>query len=84
MSFIEKLKMIERLDQLIRMQATGSPTKLAERLGVARSTVYEVIDCMRSIGAPIQYDKKKQSFYYSSNEKLFIGYFDQKKDLKKQ
>ena len=47
MTFIEKIRLIERLDGLIRWKATGKPEDLASKLGVARSTVYELIECIR-------------------------------------
>lgn len=74
MTFIEKLNVIERLDQLIRMKATGSPDELAQRLEVTRSTVYEIIACMKSLGADISYCKNRKSFYYETEKELAIGF----------
>ena len=79
MTFLQKIKIIERLDQLIRMKATGSPDKLAEKLGLSRSTVYEIIDCMRSMDAEIEYCKVRQTYYYIREKTLAIGFVDPKK-----
>jgi hypothetical protein len=39
----EQINLIEQLDQLIRMQATGSPKKLSERLGISGAKPFQVI-----------------------------------------
>lgn len=79
MKFIEKLKVIERVDQLIRLKATGTPNELASRLGLSRSTVYEIIDCMKQMGADINYCKTKKCFYYDQRKVLAIGFIEESK-----
>jgi biotin operon repressor len=79
MRFLEKLKAIERLDQLIKLKATGSADDLATRLSVTRSTVYELIECMRNMGADINYCKQRKSFYYESEKFLAIGFVEKDK-----
>lgn len=56
MSFFEKLSLIERVDQLIRLKATGTADDLAKKLGISRRYVYLIIDMMKSMDAPIIYD----------------------------
>lgn len=79
MTFLEKVQLIERVDQLIRMKATGSADALSDRIGVSRSTVYELIDCMRAMGAEIEYCRQRQSFYYLEDKILAIGFVDKRK-----
>jgi len=79
MKFLEKLQVIERVDQLIRMKATGSPDALAEKLNVSRRCVYDIIDVMKRMDAPILYDSTRKSFYYSHNCDLMIGFVDSNK-----
>jgi len=79
MTFLEKVQLIERVDQLIRMKATGSAEDLSDRIGVSRSTVYELIDCMRAMGAEIEYCRHRQSFYYLEEKILAIGFVNKKK-----
>ena len=64
MTFIEKLKMIERIDQLIRMKATGNAKDLAGRLGVSRRTVFDVLEIMKNLNAPILFNNVIQSYVY--------------------
>ena len=74
MTFLEKLQLIERVDQLIRMKATGSANDLARKLGVSRSTVFEILDTMRIMGAEIEFCKYKKTYFYSKDKVLAIGF----------
>ncbi|MDI9364264.1 MAG: DNA-binding protein [Flavobacterium sp.] len=60
--FFERLK---RIDSLIQKKATGNPVDLARRLEISESTLYEFLALMRSFGAPIKYDKEKNTYYYT-------------------
>jgi ACT domain-containing protein len=69
---VEKL---QRIDQLIRMKATGSPQELAKRLGLAPSTIYQYLDIMKNVlNAPIKYCVHKRSYIYEEDVRLFIGF----------
>ena len=79
MTFLEKLRTVERVDQLIRLKATGTPDELARKLGLTRSTVYEIIECMKSMDAEIKYCKTRKSFYYETDKVLAIGFVEKSK-----
>ena len=56
---------LEYLNDLIRKKATGSPRTLAIKMNISVRTVYEYIDILRSLGAPISYSKNRETYYYS-------------------
>lgn len=74
MRFIEKLQVIERVDGLIRRKATGTADELSTKLGVSRRTVYEIINVMKKMDAPIDYCPNRKSFYYRYECDLSIGF----------
>lgn len=74
MTFLDKINVIERVDQLIRMKSTGTAEELAVKLGVCRSTVFEILACMRIMGAEIGYNEHKKTYYYTIEKKLSIGF----------
>ncbi len=76
MTFLEKLQVIERLDQLIRLRATGSPKELALRLNISRSTLYNIINCMNCMNAEICYNKREKHFFYKKEKVFSIGFLD--------
>lgn len=70
------LDRFSRIDQLISTKATGTPQKLAEKLEISESTLYEYFSVMRELGAPIKYDKFKNTYYYEINGRFKIKFFE--------
>lgn len=64
MTFFDHINRIKRLHALIRHKATGTPKDLADRMDVSRSTLFRHLDDLRSLGAPIAYEKDRQTYYY--------------------
>jgi predicted DNA-binding transcriptional regulator YafY len=56
---------LNAIDHLIRIRGTGSPRELAGRIGLSERSLYEFIDLMKTMGAPIRYCKYRQSYYYA-------------------
>jgi predicted DNA-binding transcriptional regulator YafY len=73
MKFIEEIELLKRLDQLIRLKATGTPTQLASRLNVSERTIFNQIDTLRILGAPIKFCKKEKCYYYVYDVKLLFA-----------
>lgn len=65
MKVFEYLDRINRMHRIVIRQRTGTPSEFAFQLGVSRTTLYEMIDELRSRGAPILYSKSQKTFYYS-------------------
>ncbi|MEL6867479.1 MAG: HTH domain-containing protein [Bacteroidota bacterium] len=64
MKFLKQIKRLERVDQLIRLKATGTPRQLAIRLEVSERTIYDIITAMKDLGAPIYYSHQRRSYCY--------------------
>ena len=67
MKFLEQMQLLERIDQLIKLKATGTPTELAARLGVSERTVYNILETLRDLGVAINYNKQRKTYYYEGN-----------------
>lgn len=65
MKLFEYLDRISRMHKMVENGCTGTPHEFAGRLGVSRTSLYEMIDELRSRGAPIIYSKSARTFYYS-------------------
>lgn len=70
MNLFDDLFMLQRIDQLIRMQATGTPVQLASRLQVSERKLYRLLEQLKDQGFPIAYDKQKDSYYYEIAVKI--------------
>jgi predicted DNA-binding transcriptional regulator YafY len=65
MKVFEYLDRISLVHKLVSERSTGTPAEFARRLGIGRTCLYELIDELRSRGAPIVYSKSAKTFYYS-------------------
>jgi predicted DNA-binding transcriptional regulator YafY len=65
MKVFEYLDRISLMHKLVSRQKTGTPEEFAHRLGVSRTSLYELIDELRSRGAPISYSKSAKTFFYN-------------------
>ena len=74
MTFLEKIELLERLDGLIKRKATGTPTQLAKRVNLSKRTLHDVLGVMESMGAPIQYDLSRRTYFYKYNVNFTIGF----------
>lgn len=74
MKIIEQLERLEILHKLINDERTGSPTELADRLGISRSTLYNLIEELKSYNITVSYSRAKQSFVYDNDISLEIQY----------
>lgn len=81
MSFIKKIRTIERVDALIRRKATGSPRELATKLELSESSVYNVINLIREMGGPVQFNPHCNSYYYEYEVELNIGFLPKENNL---
>lgn len=52
------------MHKLVSRQKTGTPEEFASQLGVSRTSLYEMIDELRSRGVPIAYSKSAKTFFY--------------------
>ena len=65
---------LERIDHLIRIKATGTPTELASKLGISERSVYEYLNLMKELGAPIKFNSYRQSYYYDEDGGFNISF----------
>jgi len=72
---LQQIELIERIDQLIRMKATGSPKEFANNVNISKASLYRLIETMRELGAPIEYSITKQSFVYADHVNFLCGFY---------
>ena len=64
MAIEQIMSRIERIDQLIKMKATGSPEELAERLKISKRQVFRYLDMIKNQGKNIHYEPLRRSYTY--------------------
>lgn len=78
MSILKYIDRLKLMDSLIRRKATGNSFEFAKKIGISRSVLMENINEMRAMGVQIEYDKYRNSYYYSTDCRLVIEYKDNK------
>lgn len=74
MKTIKHIERLQRLHNLIKMECTGSPTEIAERLHISERTVYYLLDQLRDYDAQIQYDRGRKTYYYEDEFVLEVNF----------
>lgn len=77
MTLKEKMRLLQRAQELIRRKATGTPRELANRLEISERTWYRILEELKDTGLPVVYCKERQSYYFEE----FDPYFLSKNDL---
>lgn len=62
-SFVTRL---ERLNHLIHLKATGNPKILSHRLNISERSLYQYISLLKSLGAPVHYDRFRETYFYDN------------------
>lgn len=84
MNFKERINLVERIDQLIRLKATGTPKNLAKRLGLSETSVWRTISEMKEMKAPIVYCMNSQSYIYEEPVRFHFGFYGEELSEKEQ
>lgn len=71
---LKQAERIQRIHELIRRKATGSPKELASRLGISERQLYNLLDLMKQLGAPIEYSIALYSYHYEHEVEWSIGF----------
>jgi bacteriocin-like protein len=74
MSLVKYIERLKRMDQLIRLKATGPPSRFAKSLNISRSTLLLNLQELKSIGIPIAYCRFRRSYFYSTPGKVDIRF----------
>lgn len=74
MNFIKQIKRITKMHKLISSEKTGTPEVFARKLCLSRSQLYNELDMIKELDAPVKYCKKRESFYYETSFELILNF----------
>lgn len=74
MKLFEFIDRLQTIHKQVEQQKTGTPEEFAKRLGIKRSTLYSIIEELKSKDIPIAYSRQLRSFYYERPITFNIGY----------
>ena|SRR5882762_10429567 len=82
MSLLKYIDRLKRMDDLIRMKATGCANDFAHKLGISQSQLFQDLKEMKELGAPIQYCPTRKSYFYESEGRLTIDFMNEGQSIK--
>ena len=68
MKIIDALNKLSLFNKLVEQESTGTPSEFAERLGISRTSLYDLIDELKSYNVNIVYSRKRKTFYKAPSE----------------
>ncbi len=74
MSTIEIISILKRMDQMIGRHSTGRPEDFASRLGISERTMYNYLEVMKELGAPILFSRCNNSYLYFEEGRIKLEY----------
>ncbi len=72
---MQQLELLERMDRLIRCKATGTGSELATKLRISKTKLYRMLNVMKQLNAPVEYDESIKSFVYAEEVGLVFGFY---------
>jgi hypothetical protein len=73
MILFKQIELLERLHKRINESSTGTPKEFAKRLCISEQYLYEIISEMKDMGAPIEYSRKNNTYYYTKQFEIDIS-----------
>lgn len=74
MNFIKQIERIKRMHKLICSEKTGTPNIFARKLCISRSQLYNELELIKELDAPLKYCKKRESYYYETSFELVLSF----------
>jgi biotin operon repressor len=78
MSLLRYILKLKTMDELIRKKATGNQEAFCKKVSMSRSLLNNYIKEMKTLGFPIEYDRKRNSYYYRENGHFVHNLFERK------
>jgi hypothetical protein len=75
MSLSKYINRLNCLDELIRREQTGNAAQIAEKMGISRSSWFELKNELTQIlGVPIAWCPVKKTYYYKRKGRIIIKF----------
>lgn len=72
MKVFEFVEVVARFHQYVMRGNTGDASSFAEKLGICRASLYNLLDELKSYGIEIIYNRERQSYLYLHSERVEI------------
>jgi len=73
MKTLKQLERLRRIHELIKQANTGNPKELAIQINISERQVYNCIEYLKEVEAPIVYNRKTNTYYYTADFDLLVN-----------
>ena len=63
-----------RLDYLIHLKSTGTPSDCAAKIGISERSLYDYLKILKEMGAPIKFSRNRGTYYYNEDGRFRISF----------
>ena len=67
MRILDYMERLQTLTRLVKKEHTGSAAKIAKEMGVHRNTIINYFLELRAMGAEIEYDNERNTYYFKKS-----------------
>lgn len=79
--YIKVLNRLQKLHELIERGNTGSPSELAKKMYISESQLYVCLQAMKKLNVPVQFCRRRNSYYYHNPGTFFVGFIPPPTDM---
>ena len=73
MKVFNQIEQLQRIHRLVLSMHTGPPDDFAKKLGISARRLHDILDELKSMGAPIVYSHSAKSYFYSEDYHMDIS-----------
>ena len=74
MHAIKVIQQLTKINHCIIKSDTGTPRELAKKLRLGERQVLRYIDMLKKLGAPVDYCRRRKSYYYKVKGQFSAGF----------
>lgn len=73
MKTLKQLERLRKAHKLIQQENTGTPKELSIKLHISERQVYNILDQLKEMDAPLLFSRKSNTYYYCYDFDLLVN-----------
>lgn len=73
MNNLKQIEQLRKLHAMIKRETTGSPKMVAQKMHVSERQLYNLIDQLRTMDAPICFNRRANTYFYTNDFELLVN-----------
>lgn len=73
MNTLKQIQQLRKLHGMIKLESTGSPREMARKMNISERQLYHLLEQLRDMEAPIRYNRRAGTYYYSDEFDLLVN-----------